>query len=279
MSRMIEQSAATVDEAIRQALESLHSTADEAVIEVLDEGEAGGLLGFGRRPALVRVTVEGEEPEAAEDDVDFAASFMDYEPDPADSEEAAPQERGRQRRRKREPRREPQRRQPRVENIEVVELTDEQKEAGESFALDFLAEILSSLEAHGKMSSYYDEYNILRIDIDGEEVGQVIGRRGETLEAISYLLSLAVRRQVAAQFRVVLDVAHYRDRNHRKIQQQAQRLAEKVLRTRRRYVMAPMTPAERRQVHMVLADYDGLTTYSEGEEPNRRVVIAPDDQR
>lgn len=290
MKQSIERMAKTVDEAIQLGLSELGITEDEALIEVLDEGEAGGLLGFGRRPALVRVSrvdemgellddeaddaeLESDEAELASEEEDFACEADDEQEDLEEAgawdENDRSSRRGHGRRRERE---EDSRR------VNGLELDEEEKVRLENLAVDFVTNVLGSLDIHGKISTFYDSEGCLRIEVSGRDIGNAIGRRGETLEALQYLTTLAVNRQRDDYLRVILDIGQYRERRVRSLRQQARRSAGRVLHTGRRVVMDPMSASERRQIHMALADFEGVTTYSEGAEPNRCVVIAPDDE-
>lgn len=118
------------------------------------------------------------------------------------------------------------------------------------------------------------EGDFWHIDISGPELGILIGRRGDTLEALQYITSLAVGRQIAERVRIIVDVEGYRQRREETLVRLARRLSEKVKRTGGRVVLEPMNPHERRIIHTALQDEGRITTFSEGEEPNRRVVIS-----
>lgn len=114
----------------------------------------------------------------------------------------------------------------------------------------------------------------LYIGCRGRGLGVLIGRRGETLDALQYLVNLAVRRRVGRQVRIILDVENYRQRREDTLVRLARRLSEKVKRTGNRVVLEPMSPHERRIIHMALQGDSQICTFSEGEEPYRKVVIA-----
>lgn len=239
MERTIETTARTVEQAISQALEELAVGEDYALIEVLDEGETGGLLGFGRRPARVRVTVdESRLPETSRGSVS-------QDEDDSDDEgwKVADGERG--------------------------------FAAAENAALDYIEAILSGVGIHGRIESFLGEDDSLHIEITGSDCGVAIGRHGETLDAIQYLSNIVANRWVDEHLRVVVDVAGYRTRREQRIQHQARRTAERVLDTGRESRLKPMTAAERRIVHLTLRDMEGITTYSEGVDPQRYVVVSP----
>ncbi len=232
MGKSVEKSAKTVQLAISEALEELGATADDVVIEVLDEGDGGGLLGIGRRPAKVRVSLDSELPETMPD-TEPGEYYGDdaYSGDPETPEEA------------------------------------------ETTA--YVAAVLSGIGIHGKISSYREE-NTLYIDVNGTDVGAAIGRHGETLEALQYLASLVANKVSQDRVRVMLDIGGYRRRRENTLVNMAERAAEKVVRSGRNYSLEPMNPAERRIVHSALQSYPGVTTFSEGEGPERHVIIAPE---
>lgn len=231
MGKFVEKTAKTVQIAINEALEELGATPDDVIIEVLDEGEGGGLLGIGRRPARVRVSLDTDS-EAVQEEPETPEYYGDdaYSGDPETPEEA------------------------------------------ETTA--YVASILSGIGIHGKISSYRED-GTLYIDVNGNDCGAAIGRHGETLEAIQYLASLVANKVSEERIRVILDIGGYRRRRESTLINMAERAAEKVVRSGRNFALEPMNPAERRIVHSALQNYPGVTTFSEGEEPDRHVIIAP----
>ena len=127
--------------------------------------------------------------------------------------------------------------------------------------------VLAVCEASKKNEHWY-------VSISGPDLGILIGRRGETLEALQFLTNLAVSKQMAEKIRMIVDIEGYRHRREETLVRLAKRLSEKVKRTGNRVVLEPMSPHERRIIHTALQDEYRVTTFSEGEEPNRRVVIA-----
>lgn len=117
------------------------------------------------------------------------------------------------------------------------------------------------------------ENNVLNIKLSAENIGIIIGRRGETLDALQYLLGLAVNRQSDKFMRVTLDVSNYREKREETLIRLAKKLADKVERTKKNITLEPMNPYERRIIHATLQDYGQVETYSIGDEPNRKVVI------
>lgn len=140
--------------------------------------------------------------------------------------------------------------------------------------VEFLKGMLERMGLVCSVDYTWEEDEILKIDIQGDELGLVIGRRGETLDALQYLVSLAVNRN-CEWTRIVLDVEGYRARREETLRNLASRLAERVKRTGRRAVLDPMNAMERRIIHLTLQEDESIHTHSEGAAPYRRVIIAP----
>ena len=148
---------------------------------------------------------------------------------------------------------------------------DEASEA-EDAAVSFVAEVLSGIGIHGKLDSYRED-DVIHITVNGQDCGAAIGRHGETLDSISYLTNLVANRHSEERLRVILDIGGYRKHREEVLINMAHKAANQVLRNKRQYALEPMNPAERRIVHAELQGVKGVTTHSEGEEPNRRVVV------
>lgn len=144
----------------------------------------------------------------------------------------------------------------------------------EDAAVGFVAEVLSGIGIHGNMDSYRED-DAIYISVSGGDCGSAIGRHGETLEAISYMTNLIANKHSEERVHVHLDVGGYRKHREQIIRGLADRAANKALRSGRPIVMEAMNPAERRMVHSYLQGFDGVTTHSEGQEPNRRVIVTP----
>ena len=147
-------------------------------------------------------------------------------------------------------------------------------EAGEAedAAVSFVAEVLSGIGIHGKLDSYREE-DVIYITVNGQDCGAAIGRHGEALDSISYLTNLVANRHSEERLRVVLDIGGYRKHREEVLISMAHKAANHVLRSKRAYVLEAMNPSERRIVHAELQNVKGVTTHSEGEEPNRKVVV------
>lgn len=140
-------------------------------------------------------------------------------------------------------------------------------------ARDFLEEVCQSMGVKAEFSSIEKENQWL-INITGSELGMLIGRRGDTLEALQFLTNLAISKKLSEKVRIIVDVEGYRQRREETLVRLANRLSDKVKRTGTRVVLEPMNPHERRIIHTALQDDTRISTFSEGDEPNRRVVIS-----
>lgn len=140
-------------------------------------------------------------------------------------------------------------------------------------ASDFLYTILNNMEVEADISVSEDDENIV-VDINGDDIGIIIGRRGETMDALQYLTSLVVNKGYEDYKRVILNVENYRQKREETLVKLANRLAEKVIKYKKPVTLEPMNPYERRIIHSSLQGHRYVETYSTGEEPKRKVVIA-----
>lgn len=249
MPLSVEKTGRSVQQAINEALEEIGLTDDEVIVEVLDEGD-NGLLGLGRRPARVRVTAADEQAAATDDIASDDGGLPADGSFPADGSL------------------------PADDYFGDDEYAGDQETPEEADTVAYVASILSGIGIHGKISSFRDT-DTLHIDVTGRDCGAAIGRHGETLEAIQYLASLVANKASEERIRVAVDIGGYRRRRENTLINLAERTAEKVSLSGQRISLEPMNPAERRIIHSALQDYLGVTTFSEGEEPERHIVIAP----
>jgi spoIIIJ-associated protein len=142
-----------------------------------------------------------------------------------------------------------------------------------ALACDFLKSVCSTMGVEAEFEATQRGEHWM-VNISGDELGILIGRRGDTLEALQYLTSLAVAKLLSERVRIIVDVEGYRQRREETLVRLAKRLSEKVKQTGNRVVLEPMNPHERRIIHTALQDDHRISTFSEGEEPNRRVVIS-----
>lgn len=247
--RVVEKVGRTIDEAIQEALKQLGATRQDVDIEVLEEGSKGlfGLLGA--RRARVRVELKpGVEPASlvVEDEpVDDASVETDPVPAPAAA--------------------------PRLLSPEDKAVVEKKLSTAE----EFLTGVLERMGVDAALETRMDEDDIFVINIAGDDLGLVIGRRGQTLDALQFLVNQVANKAGGVWVRIVLDAQGYRERRADALASLARRMANKARRERRRVTLEPMNALERRIVHLTLADEAGVETYSEGEDPQRRVVIAP----
>lgn len=152
----------------------------------------------------------------------------------------------------------------------VVKVT--QKPGIDDVIIDFLRPIFEKMEITANLDIIHEEDHI-KVRLTGDDIGIVIGRRGETLDSLQYLLSLVVNRHSDEYTRIVLDVADYRQKREETLVRLAHRVADKVAKSRRNLTLEPMNPSERRIIHSTLQNHKFVDTQSIGEEPNRKVVV------
>ena len=282
MIRTQEATGKTVDEARAKACALLGVQADDLNVsyEVLEMPQKTGFLGLKTTPAKVRVSVE--EPDAP------AAPVVEekVEPEGKPVVEEAPAE---------EPKAEEPAAAPVAEEAAPVEETAAPAAEGEEpevpinieenakvkAAVDYLKEVIALMGVENVTFSAVQKGEATIIRLDGEKLGALIGRRGETMESLSYLASLVANRLEGDYIKLGLDVAGYRDKRENDLTVLAQRIGNKVRKTGRSFAMEPMNPYERRIIHSAIGKMEGVRSESKGEGRDRRVVIystAPDAQ-
>jgi spoIIIJ-associated protein len=137
-----------------------------------------------------------------------------------------------------------------------------------------VVDIVNLMNLRTRITSWEDEEEI-HVDVWGEDLGILIGRGGATLQALQDIVTTIVRRNCPEERRIVVDVERYKERRRQKLREYAERMAEKAVNTRRPIKLEPMTPRERKIVHDALKDFSGVESKSEGEDPQRRIVITP----
>ena len=252
--------APTVEEALAQGLAQLGLPAEAVSMEVLDAGTKG-LFGLGGRQVRVRLTVKGEDEEKPS------------EPTPPVSKPAqkpAPDM---------EKKSNPKQKQP---EAKAAPQTDLEKDDLIDFAEETVSKLLHYMNLEAQVSAYYEETNredrkTIHVDIHGNDLGILIGRRSETLNAFQYISSLMVGKEAQQWVQLVIDVEGYRDRRENQLRRMARRMAEQAIKTGRRQILEPMSSSERRVIHIALRDHPAVTTESMGEDPHRKVTIIPRD--
>jgi spoIIIJ-associated protein len=236
--RSVETEGGTIDDAIARALELLHIERDRVDVEIL-ENSTRGVLGFGGKPARIRATVRNPLASASTPGAGSAASVSQETP-------AA------------EP----------VDPAAVAKSVETARRA--------LEVVLRELGVAAPAAALPGEDGSWRFTIEGDGAGIVIGRHGQTLDAIEYLVGRIASHEAGNPVRIALDVEGYRERRQESLEQTARRAADKARGTGRPVALSPMSPRDRRIVHVALSEERGVTTRSQGEGGFRRVVIVPD---
>ena len=278
-------SAKTLDDAITEALVQLGVTSDRLEYDVIEKGSAG-FLGIGMKQAVIRAWRK-EEPQ--EETVDEIAEEFIKEAVPSDitldiKEEKEPRK---PKKENREPKKAPQKqvrkeikKEYRKENKseEKPEIKRETELARVEDATvaeceNFLRSVLHAMHMEVELHSEVDEEGALAIEMKGDNMGILIGKRGQTLDSLQYLTNRVANKMQAGYVRVKLDTEDYRRRRKETLENLAKNIAHKVKRTRKPITLEPMNPYERRIIHSALQGDKNVTTHSEGEEPYRRVVV------
>ena len=309
MQKFLEATGENRDAAIENALRQLGLDRDDVSVEVLDNGKKG-IFGIGATPARVRVTYEAPdvaekkpEPKPApkaekpaqkpqklsitdEDDTprlvkaapaDFVPEKLEVERPRRERSDRPHRERGDRPRRERRPREE----RPITPSVpkerELIPVSEECMKKAEELATSFIFGLMEKMGVEGQVTVLPQvECDQLRLELSGPDMGPIIGRRGDTLDAIQYLGSLVLNNALDEHVRLSVDTENYREKRSESLERLARKMAMKVVKSHRSMPLEPMNPYERRIIHAALQDFNGVTTYSTGTEPNRRVVIAPD---
>lgn len=262
-----------VDSAVKLALEDLQLGIDEVDVTVLEE-PSRGFFGIGQKLALVKVEKkkEAKEPPKETKKPEIKKEKKPEKPQAALEEKPkAAKAETPKRKKERAPRRaerEMQDLEPVIEKIPEDELIDVQDHAALKFLEEVTKEMGLDLDIKAKAGK-----ETLYIDIQGKDSGTVIGKRGQTLDAIQYLTSLVVNKEQSGYTRVVIDAENYRAKREKTLELLAIRLAKKVGKTKRSIKLEPMNPYERKVIHATLQNHPYVTTRSEGQDPYRRVII------
>ncbi len=279
MREFIDVTGKTEEEAISKALAQLGLDRDDVSVEILERAKSG-FLGIGSSPARVRIYHGPEEEEPAPRAEPRPELRAEEKPEPRTEprSEAKQEPRPRREKPKKQERREDRpapAEEPRPAPVPVdlgEEVDDEKAQAIRAF----LTGLLEHMECSADIKVYQPEKGRYKVILEGKQMGALIGRRGETLDAIQQLTSYSVNRAGGGRVRVQLDAEGYRDKREQSLQHLAKKVAGKVVRYRRSVTLEPMNAYERHVIHTALQDVPGVTTYSTGTEPNRRVIVAYD---
>jgi spoIIIJ-associated protein len=232
--------APSVENAVEQGLTQLGLPREAVDVEILDSG-SHGFLGIGGRQVRVRLSVKSDASNPSEFESKYSAPRTPKKPAAA----------------------------PASDEDQVVEFTQETVE-----------NLVALMKVEARVSAHYGEQGEngetpVLVDIRGDDLSVLIGRRSETLNALQYIAGLIVSKQVGHYVQLVVDVEGYRNRRERQLRQLARRMAEQAIRSRRKQVLEPMSASDRRIVHIELRTNPEVDTLSVGEEPNRKVTIVP----
>ncbi len=270
----------TEEEAIQSALAQLGMDRDDVSVEILERAKSG-FLGMGAKPARVRVTYGPDEAPMEEVAVPVKPAVVEKpekkeEPRPQPKPQPKPQQ-PRQPKPQQQPRQPKPQREERVEKpaapaVELPECTDDNAVR----ITAFLTGLLEHMDSPAAVKVYEEEKGRYKVILEGQKLGALIGRRGETLDAIQQLTNYAVNSGNEKRIRVHVDAENYRARREASLESLAMKVAGKVKKYRRSVTLEAMNAYERHVIHAALQDVKGVTTYSVGTEPNRRVVVAYD---
>ena len=294
MRQFIDVTGKTEDEAIQNALRQLGLDRDDVSVEILERAKSG-FLGLGSCPAKVRVSYGSEEEKTEETPAPEIRKDTWTEErwgDEAADEKPRREERKSRRERRTEDRPAPAKQEPTSEQAEELVQEETQPEIAVSQDLGeevedekaqairkFLSGLLEQMENPAEIHIYLPEKGRYKVILEGKSLGGLIGRRGETLDAIQQLTSYAVNRSGGGRVRVQLDAEGYREKREQSLQHLARKVAAKVTKYHRSVTLEPMNAYERHVIHTALQDVPGVTTYSTGTDPNRRVIVAYDREK
>ena len=273
MNGSIRVSAKTVDDAITEALIQLGVTSDRLEYEVIEKGSAG-FLGIGMKQAVIEAR---RKPEPKPEPVEMSFKLEKEEPVKEEKKEVRKEKPAykKKERTEKKVKEEPKQKaevkaeEPKREEVVLAEVQDVTIKAVE----EFLKNTLNAMDMQVKIVSSIDEDGALCVDMSGEHMGILIGKRGQTLDALHYLADRVANKHQEGYVRVKLDTENYRARREETLKHLAKNIAHKVKRTRRPVALEPMNPYERRIIHSSLQSDPYVTTHSEGEEPYRKVVV------
>ena len=311
MEKKIIATGKTIDQAVESALAQLCLTRDDITYEVLALPKAG-FLGFGAQPAKVQVTYEApdpvvvpekpksalgsasrskpkaaapvKKPEApkAEPKVEVKAEPVKTEPVKAETKAEAPKQEKKVEKTEKKTEKKAEKSEKKVEKKaekkpaapkEPKVYTEAEEGSTEQKIEVFIKGLLEKMGSDAVPHAWKEADNTYKVELTGADLGYLIGRRGDTLDAIQHLANYTVNRDVEGHIRINVDAEDYRQKREDSLRRYARKKAQQVLKARRRTTLEPMNAYERHVIHAALQDMENITTHSTGTEPNRRVVI------
>ena len=262
----IEISARTVDDAINEGLIRLGTTRDKMDVEVIEK-ESSGFLGFiGKHDAKIRVRFKEVKPAPVpekktikEEKTDFVKNNVENKTEEKPVADIQ---------------RKPKKKFDEIEKNEPV--SADRQEKAKTDAIKFLTDVFKAMKLEASINVEFDAAeNELSIDVKAEDMGVLIGKRGQTLDSLQYIVSLAINKDSNEYVKVKLDSENYRIRRKETLENLAKNIASKVKRTGRQVSLEPMNSFERRIIHSALQGDPDCETFSEGNDPYRKVVVKP----
>ena len=283
MEKSIVTTGKTIDFAIEAALTQLGLERDDVSVQVLAQAKSG-FLGFGATPAKVQVTYEAPDPAPEAPKVALSSASR------SKPKAAAPVKKPEAPKAPVAPKAEPKVEAPKVEKKVEAPKAEKKAEAPkapkepkvyapaepgsvEEKIEQFLKGLLEHMGSKATPHAVKSEGNTYDVELVGEDLGYLIGRRGDTLDALQHLANYTINRGVEGHIRINVDAEDYRAKREDSLRRYARKKAQQVLKARRRTTLEPMNAYERHVIHATLQEMENITTYSTGTEPNRRVVI------
>ena len=252
MIKYLEKSGRSMEEAIAAALAELGKSEEEISVEVLERAKSG-FLGIGAQPAVIRVSYEVPDEPAEEKKAAPAPKKTEKKPEAKKAEEKKP---------------EPKKAEKKPAPAPV-------DETGEFAAVRaFVAGLMERMGVEADIEISRRDNGGINVNLSGSGMGAIIGRRGETLDAIQHLTNYVVNRDSDKHMHISVDAENYRAKREESLTKLAEKMAEKAIKYKRSMALEPMNSYERHVIHTALQNYEGVTTSSTGVEPNRRVVVS-----
>ena len=258
MIKYLEKSGRTMEDAIAAALAELGRSEEEISVEVLERAKSG-FLGIGAQPALIRVSYEVPDEPAAEKKEAPAPKKAEKKPEAKKAEEKKPEAK----------KTEEKKPAPKKEAPAPV---DEDAEFAAVRA--FISGLMERMGVEAEIEISRRDNGGINVNLSGSGMGAIIGRRGETLDAIQHLTNYVVNRDSDKHMHISVDAENYRAKREESLTKLAEKMAEKAIKYKRSMALEPMNSYERHVIHTALQNYEGVTTSSTGVEPNRRVVVS-----
>ena len=274
----------TIDLAIEEALNQLGLDRDSVSVQVLAQAKSG-FLGFGSQLAEVQVTYEAPDPkpEAPRGALGAASRSKPKAKPEAPKAEAPKAEEPKAEAPKAEPKKEAPKAEKKAEPKKEAPKAEKKAEPkvyapAEAGSVEekievFLKGLLEHMGSQAVPHAWKEEEDTYMVELTGEDLGYLIGRRGDTLDALQHLCNYSINRGVDGHIRINVDAESYREKREDSLRRYARKKAQQVLKAHRRTTLEPMNAYERHVIHATLQDMEKITTYSVGTEPNRRVVI------